>query len=638
MNSTPPDTLSILDRILEIAIPVVAILMIAFHAVIVWYPLFGGVMNQNAHLGFCLVLSALVWARATSSPWGKLVFLLGLVVSLAIVIYLAVHYERLDMEAGFPEPLDVAVGITLILIVMAATWKGFGALFPVLVSLAISYALFGQYLPGIMGHTGFDIGFIVSSLSVGFQGIFGMLMNVSVSMLFLLVIFGSTFGATGINSFFMEFGKMLGRVLPGGSGHMAIFSSSLVGMINGAAGANVAITGSFTIPVMKKAGFKNETAGGIEAMASTGGQITPPIMGIAVFVMAGFLGVTYSELMTKAVVPAIFYYAIAILGVIVIANREKLPPVQDIVNRSIIAAGAPVFIIPITVLTAIMINQYSAGYAAFWSTIVLLIVSCLRKKTRPKIKVLIRDLIDGAIMASTFGVAIGCIGMMIKVLTFTAGATKLSMIISSFSGGNLPLLLFLIMALSIFLSASMPPVIAYIIVAFVAAPILTQMGIPLITAHFFVFYFAVMSAVTPPVAGAALVACKIAKAGYLSTSWEAFKLAGPFYLLPFFFINNPVILGGAQPLVQAVTVLIALSIALGAMICFFQGYCLVRTELWERTGYLATALIATAFGFNGQIYLFGIAAAILAMLLTVQWRRYKSTKRLTPEVNGAFAK
>ena len=626
MNGKYLTPLHRLDKPLTWLIPTIALAMVLFHVVIVWYPIFGGIMTQNAHLGFCLVLILLYWARTNDSFWIKALCWLGAISSLAIVMYLAVHYERLDMEAGFPEPTDVVVGITLIIIVLAATWRSFGAVFPVLVLIGIGYALWGQHIPGVLGHPPFDFGFIVSSLSVGFQGIFGMLLNVSVNMLFLLVIFGSIFEATGINRFFMEFGKLIGRYLPGGSGHMAVFSSSFVGMVNGAAGANVAITGSFTIPAMKKAGFRGETAGGIEAMASTGGQLTPPIMGIAVFVMAGFLGVSYADLMFKAIIPAVAYYIVAILGVIIIAFREKIPMNRETTDKKVLLSGAPLFLIPIGVLTTIMLNHYSASYAAFWSIVTLLIVSFLRRDTRPKIKVLFQNLVRGAIMAGTFGIAIGCIGMLIKTLTFTGAATKLSLVVGIVSSGNLLLLLVLVMLLSILLSSSTPTVIAYIIVAFVAAPVLVENGIPIITAHFFVFYFAILASVTPPVAGAAIVACKIADAGYLKTSWESFKLVGPFYLLPFFIINNPVLLSEAQPFPEAAMAVISLAIALGAMLCFFQEYCLGPVSRAERILFLISAFSATWYGLHGNAYFFVIPLALMMGLIGYQWFKLKRVK------------
>ncbi|NQU63282.1 MAG: TRAP transporter fused permease subunit [SAR324 cluster bacterium] len=633
MNNKHLTPLHRLDKPLAWLIPLIALTMVLFHVIIVWYPVFGGVMTQNTHLGFCLVLIPLHWARMSDRFWEKALCWLGAIFSLAIVTYLAVHYERLDMEAGFPEPTDVVVGITLIIIVLVATWRSFGAVFPVLVLVAISYALWGQYIPGVMGHPPFEFGFVVSSLSVGFQGIFGMLLNVSVNMLFLLVIFGSIFEATGITHFFMEFGKWIGRYLPGGAGHMAIFSSSFVGMVNGAAGANVAITGSFTIPVMKKAGFRSETAGGIEAMASTGGQLTPPIMGIAVFVMAGFLGISYAELMFKAIIPAVAYYMVAIAGVIIIAFKEKIPMIREPVDRKVLVSGTPLFLIPIAVLTTIMLLHYSAGYAAFWSIVTLLLVSFLRRHTRPSLKVLLRNLVQGAIMAGTFGIAIGCIGMLIKCLTFTGAATKLSLVVGMVSSGNLLVLLILIMLLSILLSSSTPTVIAYIIVAFVAAPVLVENGIPIITAHLFVFYFAILAAVTPPVAGAAMVACKIAGAGYLKTSWESFKLVGPFYLLPFFIINNPILLSEAQPFAQATMAIVALAIALVGMICFFQGFFFVPVNRLERILFLTAALLATWYGLHGNVYFFMLALVQMIGLLVYQGFKLKHVKVSTGEID-----
>jgi len=623
-----------MDPVLKWLVSAIALSMVAFHVVIVWHPLFGGLINQAIHLCFCLVLVQLFWAQTAETGRWKLVYWLGAILSVVLIWFMIFHYERLDMEAGFPEPLDIVVGVTLIVVVIAATWRSFGAVFPVLVLFGIGYALWGDLIPGVMGHPPYDFGFIVSSLSVGFQGIFGMLLEVSVSMLFMLVIFGSIFDATGITRFFMEFGKLLGRYLPGGAGHMAVFSSSFVGMVNGAAGANVAITGSYTIPVMKKAGFKPETAGGIEAMASTGGQLTPPIMGIAVFVMAGFLGVGYADLMFKAIIPAVAYYAVAVAGVILIAYRENIPRSTEIADRRILLGGMPLFLIPISVLTAIMVNHYSAGYAAFWSILTLLAISYIRPSTRPKFKILIQNLIKGAIMAGSFGIAIGCIGMLIKCLTFTGAATKLSLVVGMVSDGNLVVMLVLIMLLSIVLSSSTPTVIAYIIVAFVAAPVLIETGIPPVTAHFFVFYFAILAAVTPPVAGAAMVGCKIAGASYLKTSVESFKLVGPFYFVPYFIIKNPIVLTESQPLATAVPALLALVICLVALTFFFHGFCLTHIKGIERFLYLVTGILATGFSLDGPAWMLVLSSVLLLALLVIQWRRKEGLKAV-PLIDSA---
>jgi len=624
MNADAPGQSELLDKMLPWIIGAVALIMIAYHLIIVWYPIVGQLMNQNNHLGFCMVLTFLIWAKNTRTTWKKIIFLLFIPVSLALVAYMAVNYKRLDMFAGWPEPMDVVIGVTMITLVIWQTWKNFGAIFPVLVLIAIAYALWGHLIPGVLSHPPFEFGYVVSNLSVGFRGIYGMLLNTSVNMLFQLLIFGAIFEATGVTRFFLEFGKLISRHILGGAGHTATFSSSFVGMVNGAAAANVALTGAYTIPMMKNSGFKGETAAGIEAMASTGGQLTPPIMGIAVFIMASFLGVGYGDLMFKAAIPAFAYYVIAVVGVVLIAYREKIPKGKEIADKKILTAGAPVFIIPIAVLTTTLVLHYSAGYAAFWGILTLLIVSSLQKATRPGLKILIQNLISGASMAAAFGMAVACIGMLIKSMTFTGAATKLSLVIDIVSSGHLFPALVLTMLLSILLSSSTPTVIAYIVVAFVAAPILVDMGLSKLTAHFFVFYYAVLAAVTPPIAGAAIVGSQIANTKYMKTSWEAFKLVGPFFLVPYFVINNPIIFGDSQPFVPAIMAIMALVMALGGMICFCQKYCFTDNNFKEQLLFLSISLSATWYGYSRQTLFFIVPLLITPAVLAFQWRRKNS--------------
>lgn len=614
-----------LNKVLRAAVSVVALAMILYHVLIVWHPMFGEMMNQNAHLGFCLILLCLSWALNADKTWKRAVFLLSIPVCLTLIIYMAVEYERLTFEAGFPEPRDVVIGVIMITYVIWYTWRAFGPIFPTLVLIALGYSFFGHHIPGVMNHPEFEFGYVISNLSVGFQGVYGMLLGVSVNILFLLVIFGSAFDATGVTRFFMEVGVWLSRRLPGGAGHTAVFSSSLVGMVNGAAVANVAITGSYTIPVMKKSGFTGEQAGAIEAMASTGGQLTPPIMGIAVFIMATFLGVSYADLMFKAILPAAFYYAIAIIGVILIAKRDGIPRGTGRVNPKAFWEGAPIFFIPMGILTTILVLHYSVGYAAFFATVSLLLVSSLRSQTRPSLPVLIRCLVAGAVMAATFGVATGCIGILIKSMTFTGAATKLSLLISLLSEGRILPALVMTMLLSILLSTSTPSVIAYIIVAFMAAPILTEMGVRKVAAHFFVYYFAILAAVTPPIAGGAIVGSQIAGAKYMKTAWEGFKLAGPFFLLPFFIVNNPVLFLEKQDFLQAFMALGALVMALGSMVCYFQSYCLTPIGFRERAVLLVTSMLAVWHGLYGQPVFFIIPLILSTGFLMHQWFKRRKT-------------
>lgn len=607
------------DTLLARMVLLVALLMILYHLVIVWYPLSGELMNQNTHLGFCLVLVLLNIVRNARSNWRRLCSLAAAAVALGLVIYMAVEYERLDMYAGFPEPRDVAVGVALITLVIFLTWKNFGAIFPILVLIGIAYALWGHHLPGVMHHPPLEPGYIVSNLSVGFQGIYGMLLSVSVNILFLLVIFGSIFQATGITRFFTEFGQLLSRHIRGGAGQTAVFSSSFVGMVNGVAAANVAITGSYTIPVMKQSGFSGEEAAAIEAMSSTGGQLTPPVMGIAVFIMANLLGLSYAELIGKALLPAIAYYAIAVLGVMLIAARRGIPLSNASVDWGVLRQGAPIFLVPMGILTLLLFRHHTVGNAAFWSIAALLAVSYARSSTRPERQLLLRNLVDGAGLGATFGLAVACIGILVKCMTFTGLATKLSLLITAIAGQTLLPTLIMTMVLSILLSSSTPTVIAYVVVAFLAAPILTDMGVDRVVAHLFVFYFAILAAVTPPVAGAAIVGSQLAKSNYLKSSWESFKLVGPFYILPYFIIKNPVIISGAQDPGTAVMALVALVIAMGGIMCCAQGYCFARLGPGQRTLFASAALLATLYGLYHQFYLFLGALLLAAGLMGQQW-------------------
>lgn len=611
---------SVGDALLARMVLFTALLMILYHMVIVWHPFFGELMNQNTHLGFCMVVVLLNIARSTRSGWKRLASLAATLVAVGLVTYMAVEYERLDMYAGFPEPRDVVVGVGLITIVIVLTWKNFGSIFPILVLVGIAYALWGHHLSGVIRHPPLEFGYIVSNLSVGFQGIYGMLLSVSVNILFLLVIFGSIFQATGITRFFMAFGQLLSRHIRGGAGQTAVFSSSFVGMVNGVAAANVAITGSYTIPVMKQSGFSGEEAAAIEAMSSTGGQLTPPIMGIAVFIMANLLGLSYAELMGKALLPALAYYGIAVLGVMLIASRRGIPLSTAPVDWRLLRQGAPVFLVPMGILTVLLFRHHTVGSAAFWSIAALLAVSYARPSTRPDRKLLLQNLVGGASLGATFGLAVACIGILVKCMTFTGLATKLSLLITTIAGQTLLPTLVMTMVLSILLSSSTPTVIAYVVVAFLAAPILTEMGVDRIVAHLFVFYFAILAAVTPPVAGAAIVGSQLAQSSYMKSSWESFKLVGPFYILPYFIIKNPIIISGAQPVGTAVMALIALIIAMGATMCCAQGYCLGRLGPGQRALYASAALLATLYGLYHGYYFFIGAVLLMAGLVLQQWK------------------
>lgn len=352
-------------------------------------------------------------------------------------------------------------------------------------------------------------------------------------------------------------------------------------MVMGVAPANVALTGSYTIPLMKKTGFTPEQASAIEAVASTGGQFTPPIMGVAVFLMAGFLGTTYASLMAIALVPALLFYLTVFLGVILISQRENIPMLPMKINTNDLLTGTPLFVIPMGLIVILLLKYYTPAYAAFYAIAAILGVAGIRKRTRPSLKRLTEGVKRGACIGAGIAVACGSLGIFNKMLVSTGAAQKLAGLIHDLSGGHPFIALLFTMFLSILLGSALPTVVAYVLVALIAAPVLVDMGVDKITAHFFVFYYAILANVTPPVAGATLVGSKIAGGSYIKASWESLKLAAPFFITPLFLVNNPVILLKSQPLPAAVCALLAIVAACGAMLVFCQNYCFTKINFWE---------------------------------------------------------
>ena len=611
--------------IIDWAIGGVAIAMIAYHLFDVASHHFDSILHQNIHLGFAMVLLFLATIKTVKRRWLVPIMLVGILFSLVCVIYVHVNCDRLNLFPGFPEGMDVIVGIGLIVLVIALTWQAWGWIFPTLVMISILYALFGHYAPGALRHSWVEPGLVLSQLSIGLQGIYGSLLNASASIVFLFIIFGGLFNTVGIDKFFIEIGNWIGNRVRGGAAQIAVFSSAFVGMCTGAAMANVAITGAYTIPLMKKVGYTPEQAGAIEAYASTGGQVTPPVMGVAIFLMASFLGIGYGGLMMKAIVPAVLYYVVGVLGVLLIANKQGIPKLGTEVRGTLVAQLAPVFIIPMSVLTFLLVKRYSPAYAATFAIAALLLISLIQKQTRPSLPALTRGLISGAVMGATLAVAIAAIGMFAKMLIFTGAGIKLAALIEAVSSGHLIVALLLTMLLSILLGCALPTAVAYVLVALIVAPALMRMGMDKLPAHFFVFYYAVLSAITPPIAGASIVAAQIAETSYWKTSWESFKLAVPFLVVPFFLVYNPIVLTESQEPIGAILALLSVAVAILALMVATQNRCFTKLSRLERGLFFLTSGIAVYAGLWGWNYLFFTISTILFIaLLLVQFRKMKS--------------
>ncbi|MEW6669731.1 MAG: TRAP transporter fused permease subunit [Thermodesulfobacteriota bacterium] len=561
---------------------IVGLAMFLYHMVSTQYLILGAYEHQNIHLFFLLILTFLNTMRKKKAPWARVLQGIFVLLSVASTLYVLVRMSHLEEVIGFPEPLDLVTGVLLIVLVVEGTRQAWGMVLPIVCGIFIAYFFFGHFIPGALYHRPFQFDFIISYLSIGLSGIYGTFLSISANQVFLFVVFGAMLEVIKINDFFYEAGKLAGRLLKGGPAQTAVISSGLVGMVTGAAVANVAITGAFTIPFMKRVGYKPEIAGAIEATASTGGQLMPPVMGASAFLMAFFLGIPYAEVMIAAILPSLFYYLSVALGVQLIAVSYNIDPPKEAVDKRLIYRRLPLFLIPLIILVVLLLLRYTPMRAAFWAILTSVFLSLLSKDTKPRPAELARCLSRGAYMGAQIGVSLAVVGIMAQTLITTGLGTKIVGIVEALSGGNGLIALIVTMFVSLILGCGVPTTAAYSLVAIVVIPSLVKMGVSDLSAHFFAFYFAIISALTPPVALAALAGAGIAGANYWKTGLSAFKLAISGFIIPYLIIYNPVLVLRPASVEWAIGSLIGIPIGLASLTAFIYNCGLVRFSRSER--------------------------------------------------------
>ena len=581
---------------MDLAIVVVGFAMFLYHMVSTQYLFVSAFGHQDIHLSFVLVLIFLGALAKAETLWQRMLQTGLIVLSLAATCYVFFNLNHLEEVVGFPGRLDVVIGVLLIVLVVEATRQVWGITLPIVATIFVLYFLFGNSLPGVMHHEHFDFNYVVSYLSIGLSGIYGLFLGISANQVFLFVVFGSLLGIIKINDLFFEMGKGVGRVFQGGPGQTAVVSSALVGMVTGAAVANVAIVGSFTIPFMKRIGYRPEIAAAIEATASTGGQIMPPVMGASAFLMAAFLGVPYATVMVAAIVPAVLYFWCCVLGVQFISVSEGIKAPKEAIDKRMIYRRLPLFLVPLLILIALLAMHYSPSDAAFWTIIVAVALSCIGKETRPGPRELVRCIAGGAVVGAQIGISLAIVGLLAQTMITTGLGDKIAGLVEVFSGGHVLLALILTMAVSIVLGCGIPTSAAYALVAIVVVPGIIRLGVAPLSAHFFAFYFAVISALTPPVALASLAAAGIAKANYYKTSLSAFKLAISGFIIPFLIVYNPFITLNVVNWALAIGTVVAVPIGLTTLTALLYDCGLVRFNWPDRL--LAVGVTLMMFGYT----------------------------------------
>lgn len=514
------------------------------------YTSFFGVLDAHlqraVHLSFGMCLIFLLyptrrsWSRDKIHPFDLLLAIIGA----GIPMYIVVTYQELVTRAGTVSDLDYLLGTIGILMVIEGCRRVVGKPMVIVALIFIAYAFAGPYLPGVLAHRGVSPADLVAHLYYTTEGIFGIPLGVSSTFIFLFILFGSYLESTGLGKFFIDIANAIAGWASGGPAKVTVLASGMMGTISGSSVANVVGVGSFTIPMMKKLGYNKEFAGGVEAAGSTGGQIMPPIMGAAAFLMAEFIGVPYLDVVKAAVIPAVLYYTGIWIAVHLEAKRKglkgiprnELPKIIDVfLTRGHLA-------LPLIVILYLLVEGQTPTKAALWGIVIAIAASSLRKSTRMKPSQLVEGLENGA--KGVLGVLVACAtaGIIIGVVTKTGVGLKLAGGLIDLAGGMLLPAMFFTMITSIILGMGVPTTANYVITSTIAAPALIQMHVPVIAAHMFVFYFGIIADITPPVALAAYAASGISGGNPMKTGITASKLAIAAFIVPYIFVYSPVLL------------------------------------------------------------------------------------------------
>ena len=614
-----------------------------FHMALTQLAFLPSVLVQDAHLGASLVLLGLVTAsqrRGARRAWPLLVA----AASLFCVLYIAVRYDALTNAGGFPGSADVLVGVLLLAAVFEATRLQWGLVLPLLSLLALGYYVAGYLIPASWAAPYTPFASVISNVAIGlYSGLFGQFMAISANEIFLFMVFGGLLEALDGNRPFNEIGKAIGRVLPGGSGLTTVVSSGLMGMVTGAAVSNVAICGTYTIPFMKREGYTAETAAAIEATASTGGQLVPPVMGSVAFIMAALLAVPYFQIVVTAIIPSALYYVSVFAAVFFLSRRLGIRRQREAPDGVQLCFYLPLFVVPLGVMTMLLATLRSVAFAAFYSILTLVAVrlalifvgAALPARMRERLHggglptlaaelrgfaaKLVTGLRNGAVAGAAIAAVMGTVGVLSESVTATGAAVPLGWAVEAISGGSLFLALLSTAVMCLILGCGIPTVGAYVLTAAIAAPIAIGNGLDPYTVHFFILYYACLSAITPPVAAAALAASAIAGSRYFVTAWEATRIAVMLYVIPFLFVYQPALLARDMPgpwrsaglLAEALLICVLLASAT-------QAFLVRRLAWWERVALGAAALGAVLHVCGASTRYLVLALGVAALSLAWQ--------------------
>ena len=601
-----------LNRAADTFVRICAVLLSIISLYTAFFGTFETMLQRTMHLSFIGVIGMFLYRlrSAKKYPWVDLsvnVVLAALIV--AANIYLMMNWKELYISP-FLDFTGLFIGLAAIIILLELTRRTVGLSLAIIVLIFLIYAYFGNHIPGFLGHRGYNLERIVVQVFAGTEGIYGIPLGVCATIVIVFLLFGAFLEHAGASNILLALATSIAGRYRGGPAKVAICGSGLMGMLSGSSAANVATTGAVTIPMMKKSGVEPVVAGAIEAVASSGGYKTPPIMGAVAFVMAHMLGVEYSAVCIAAALPAFFHYFGLFIMVDLYAGEKHLAGIpKEHINPfwPALKQGVP-FLIPVALLIGLMAARYSAMFACAYSLLALWIVAILTRQLN--LTGVYQALKDGAIRMVPITIPCAVAGIILGLLTLTGAGMKLSQIIDFLAQGNLFLTLFWIMIISIILGMGLPPVVSYLILAALEAPILIGMGVSPMAAHLFIFYFCALSLITPPICTTSFTAAAIAKASPMKTGLEAVRFGIVLYTLPYLFVYSPALLFEGRPL-KILYVFILAGIGVFALAIGAQGY-YVRVLSWFKR---ALFVIASILIFWPNYVLTILGLALLAILV-----------------------
>lgn len=537
------------------AVGVICILFVFFQLYTAGFGQYPNMIQRAIHAGFSLVLCFLLFPFSKKKRLKDRPSILNIILAGAsafLCAYVIFSYDRLMESVGLQAmPSEVIMGLLLVILVLEAARRATGMILPIIALVSMCYALVGKHIPGYWGHCGFSFEYIVEYLYIGSEGIWGVLTGISATLVAAFIIFGSILLITGGASSFMKIALVAGGRSYGGAAKVATVASGLFGMLSGSAIANVATTGNFTIPMMKRLGYPNHFAGGVEATASSGGQITPPIMGAGAFIMSELISEPYLKIALAATLPALLFYTCVWVSIDLEARKAKMdrvPPEEIPTLRSVLSWGTSGPIgLTILVLLISLFMGHTPTKAAFWGIMTNLglyvfINPLNRKDILGRLLIILEGVRQAGKGMVTVVSLLICAQITIAMISLSGAGIKLSEMIIGASSGDLFLALVLAAVVSLILGMGIPTTAAYVLAASVVGPALQMMDVPPICAHMFIFYCAILSGLTPPVCTAVYAASSIAEANWLKVAGVSIRLAIMKYILPFFFIFRPSIL------------------------------------------------------------------------------------------------